>query len=190
MRKTTRTFTSQSTGDRAGFARLRPPPTIQPLPSPPILPESFLGPVTKGALLVGAFIFAGIASLAVIPLPAMLVFKVAVLAGAIASASQGVYWLTRIIHNTISAATLTHGTQETSPDDASPTFQETTTPTGDPAPLRGERLDRIARIILERHFLDGLGVTRDDCEQAGVANQAEWNLINQVFRTTGIAANA
>ena len=177
MRKTTRTFTSQSTGDRAGFARLRPPPTTQPSPSPPILPESFLGPVAKGALLVGAFIFAGIASLAVIPLPAMLVFKVAVLAGAIASASLGVYWLTRIIHNTY----LTHA-QETSPDDASPTVQETR--------LTGERLDRIARIILERHFLDGLGVTRDDCEQAGIANQAEWNLINQVFRTTGIAANA
>ena len=176
MRKTTRTFTNQLTGG------LRPPPTIQPPPSPPILPESFLGPVTKGALLVGAFIFAGIASLAVIPLPAMLVFKVAVLAGAIASASLGVYWLTRVIQDTISAATLTHGTQETSPDDASPTVQETR--------LTGERLDRIARIILERHFLDGLGVTRDDCEQIGIANQAEWNLINQVFRTTGIAANA
>jgi hypothetical protein len=143
--------------------------------------------VAKGALLVGAFIFAGIASLAVIPLPAMLVFKVAVLAGAIASASLGVYWLTRIIHNTISAATLTHGTQETSPDDASPTVQETTAVASNSI---GERLDRIARIILERHFLDGLGVTRDDCEQIGIANQAEWNLINQVFRTTGIAANA
>jgi hypothetical protein len=98
---------------------------------------------------VGVFIFAGIASLAVLPLPPLLVFKAAVLIGALSSATLATYWLTQAI-NTIY---LNQGAK-TSQEITQAEHREPSTP-----PTQGTRLDHIARIVLERHYLDNAPAT-------------------------------
>jgi hypothetical protein len=165
MRKTqvTRSFTSQFT------------PAPQEQKPESILPDH-LSILTRAALLVGVFIFAGIASLMVLPLPALLVFKAAVLIAALSSAALAIYWLTQAI-NTLY---LNQGAK-TSQESTQAQIWEPSTPT-----QGNERLDHIARIILERYYLDELPVSRDACEQAGIATQQQWNQVNRVLKMIGV----
>lgn len=64
-------------------------------------------------------------------------------------------------------------------------------PENEPAPGAAPRprdleLERIARAILERQFLDGLSTTRAECESAGICTQPEWNILNLTFKDAGL----
>ena len=50
----------------------------------------------------------------------------------------------------------------------------------------GADLDRVARYIMERQYIDQLPATRDDCTSAGVCDQTTWNEINRVMQEIGI----
>lgn len=58
---------------------------------------------------------------------------------------------------------------------------------GQPLPgARGDRIDRLARMILERYYLDEQPVDRDSCEAANLCSQPEWNIVNQILQKVGI----
>lgn len=189
MRKTTRqtrTFPIEPASIQ------EPPPTPRRAASLIREPERFstsiLHEVTKGAVLVGAFVFAGVASLAVIPLPALLVFRVATVAAALTAAALGIYWLTRAIRMAVIRMAFIGDIYLTRAGKSSQDIQDTQQAHGIQdvlPPTYGEKIDRIARIILERHFLDNQPVTRETCETEGIASQAEWNQANQVLKDAG-----
>lgn len=56
---------------------------------------------------------------------------------------------------------------------------------GEPTP-KAERVDRLARLILERHYLDNQDTSREACEGAHLCSQREWNAVNLVLKKLGI----
>jgi hypothetical protein len=63
------------------------------------------------------------------------------------------------------------------------TESETETET---TPQKAAALDRLARLLIEREYLDGLSTTREICEAMRICNQGEWNAVNRVLREAGI----
>lgn len=47
-------------------------------------------------------------------------------------------------------------------------------------------LDYIARLVLERQYIEGLPTNRDSCVKARICTQPEWNTINQILQAAGI----
>mgnify|MGYP001420213970 CR=1 FL=1 len=49
----------------------------------------------------------------------------------------------------------------------------------------GQRIALASRNILEWHYFDGIQATRPECEERGVT-QAEWNIINKTYQEIGL----
>lgn len=80
--------------------------------------------------------------------------------------------------------------RETSFNSSTPAPAEPAAPAAPaaPAPIlgRGYELDRLARLLIEREFVDKLSTTREECEADGFLTQADWNKLNEVLHKAGI----